>query len=75
VARELRLRIKEAFDEAGVEIPYPQRTVWLNSDERPQPPDPAGIEVRPPRRASQRSEPGADPSLAETATPDDVDER
>lgn len=29
VERELRLRIKEAFDAAGVEIPYPQRTVWL----------------------------------------------
>jgi small-conductance mechanosensitive channel len=29
VERELRLRIKEALDAAGVEIPYPQRTVWL----------------------------------------------
>jgi small-conductance mechanosensitive channel len=29
VERELRLRIKEVFDTAGVEIPYPQRTVWL----------------------------------------------
>jgi small-conductance mechanosensitive channel len=29
VQRELRLGIKEAFDNAGVEIPYPQRTVWL----------------------------------------------
>lgn len=32
VARELRLRIKEAFDEAGIEIPFPQRTVWLRHD-------------------------------------------
>lgn len=32
VARELRLRIKEAFDEAGIEIPFPQRTVWLRQD-------------------------------------------
>lgn len=30
VARELRLRIKEAFDEAGIEMPFPQRTVWIN---------------------------------------------
>jgi small conductance mechanosensitive channel len=75
VARELRLRIKEAFDEAGIEIPYPQRTVWINSDERPERPDPTGIEVRPPRRASQRGEPSADPSLQEVANPDTAEER
>lgn len=28
-ARELRRRLKEAFDEAGIEIPFPQRTVWM----------------------------------------------
>lgn len=33
VARELRLRIKEALDEAGIEIPFPQRTVWVRQDE------------------------------------------
>lgn len=27
VARELRRRIKEAFDEAGIEIPYPRRVI------------------------------------------------
>ncbi|MCP4222088.1 MAG: mechanosensitive ion channel family protein [Actinomycetia bacterium] len=32
IARELRLRIKEAFDEAGIEIPFPQRTVWLRQE-------------------------------------------
>ncbi len=32
VARELRLRLKEAFEEAGIEIPFPQRTVWLRND-------------------------------------------
>jgi len=32
VERELRLRIKEAFDEAGIEIPFPQRTVWLRHE-------------------------------------------
>ena len=30
--RELRGRIKEAFDEAGIEIPFPQRSVWVRSD-------------------------------------------
>ncbi len=29
VARELRIRIKAAFDDAGIEIPFPQRTVTL----------------------------------------------
>lgn len=28
VARALRARIKAAFDQAGIEIPFPQRTVW-----------------------------------------------
>jgi small-conductance mechanosensitive channel len=33
VQRELRRRIKDALDDAGIEIPFPQRTVWLRSDE------------------------------------------
>ncbi len=28
VERELRLRLKVALDEAGIEIPFPQQTVW-----------------------------------------------
>jgi small conductance mechanosensitive channel len=28
VARELRRRIKHRFDDEGIEIPFPQRTVW-----------------------------------------------
>jgi small conductance mechanosensitive channel len=31
-ARELRGRLKTAFDEAGIEIPFPQRTVWVRGD-------------------------------------------
>lgn len=29
VARELRKRLKRAFDESGIEIPFPQRVVWV----------------------------------------------
>jgi small conductance mechanosensitive channel len=29
ISRELRRRIKHAFDLKGIEIPFPQRTVWL----------------------------------------------
>jgi moderate conductance mechanosensitive channel len=32
IARELRRRIKNAFDAAEVEIPFPQRTVWLRTE-------------------------------------------
>ncbi len=33
IERELRARIKDAFDEAGIEIPFPQRTIWLRQDD------------------------------------------
>ena len=39
VSRELRRRLKVAFDEAGIEIPFPQRTIWLRQDAQE---DPAG---------------------------------
>ncbi|HEX3614087.1 MAG TPA: mechanosensitive ion channel family protein [Sporichthyaceae bacterium] len=35
VARMLRERIKTAFDAAGIEIPFPQRSVWVRHEEPP----------------------------------------
>lgn len=32
VARELRRRLKAAFEEAGIELPFPQRSVWLRTE-------------------------------------------
>ena len=42
IARELRARIKQAFDEAGIEIPFPQRTVWHRVEDGATPLVPAG---------------------------------
>ena len=33
VARLIRARMKKAFDEAGIEIPFEQRTVWLRTED------------------------------------------
>lgn len=32
VAREYRERVKAAFDDRGIEIPFPQRTVWIRTE-------------------------------------------
>jgi small-conductance mechanosensitive channel len=36
VSRLIREGIKEAFDERGIEIPFPQQTVWMRTDEQTQ---------------------------------------
>ncbi|MDQ2647915.1 MAG: mechanosensitive ion channel family protein [Actinomycetota bacterium] len=33
VMRELRRRIKQAFDEVGIEIPFQQRTIWVRRED------------------------------------------
>jgi small conductance mechanosensitive channel len=43
-ARVVRRMLKEAFDQAGIEIPFPQRTVWMHhhrDEDRDQEPAPA----------------------------------
>ena len=35
-ARELRARLKYAFDAEGIEIPFPQRTVWMHQVAAPE---------------------------------------
>ncbi len=49
VNRELRARIKTAFDAEGIEIPFPQRTVWVRSDDdgHERNGQPAGSSLRP----------------------------
>lgn len=37
IARELRRRIKLALDSASIEIPFPQRTVWIRDAGSPEP--------------------------------------
>jgi small conductance mechanosensitive channel len=59
IERQLRARIKHAFDEAGISIPYPQRTVWVRQED-PQPveggPAPEAGRAAPPAPAGQRRE-------------------
>lgn len=33
VAREVRRRLKKAFDQEGIEMPFPQRTIWVHQVE------------------------------------------
>ncbi len=47
VTRELRHRVKVALDDAGVDIPFPQRTIWMRTEngagtQVTQPDEPAG---------------------------------
>ena len=68
VARELRRRLKEAFDEEGIEIPFPQRALWIRSDPDAAPTpvtDPPPGSVTPP--TAEPPSGGADSSLERKA--------
>ena len=45
VLRELRMRLKTALDDAGIEIPYPQRTVWVRREGGVSEGDPDDLEL------------------------------
>lgn len=47
ISRELRRRLKAAFDAVGIEIPFPQRTMWVRDEtdrQEPAPLDAAALE-------------------------------
>ncbi|WAZ26723.1 mechanosensitive ion channel family protein [Streptomyces cinnabarinus] len=49
VTRELRHRVKNAFDTAGIGLPFPQRSIWLrNEDEKRSPVNATGSSPRRP---------------------------
>jgi small-conductance mechanosensitive channel len=35
VGREYRRRLKHAFDEAGIEIPFPHRSIYFGEESKP----------------------------------------
>lgn len=72
VMRELRRRIKRSLDEAGVEIPFPQRTVWVRHEPGTEGTDP----FQPPAAAAGATseEPSADGTVDDQPVGSDDDE-
>jgi small-conductance mechanosensitive channel len=52
VKNDLLWKIKTAFDEAGIEIPFPQRVLWFGNDE----PENRGEKKKKPGKADQKGE-------------------
>lgn len=67
IARELRRRIKLALDQAHIEIPFPQRTVWIRRDGEEQPP-PSQRDLSEPTAATGKA--AAEEGATETAEDD-----
>ncbi len=55
ISRELRRRLKLALDAAHIEIPFPQRTVWVRSDDPDAPASPALRDLAAPSAASGKA--------------------
>ncbi len=54
ISRELRRRIKLALDQARIEIPFPQRTVWVRSEHDDEDP-PKAIDFSKPTAATGKA--------------------
>jgi moderate conductance mechanosensitive channel len=77
ISRELRRRIKAAFDATGIEIPFQQRTMWIRNDTEHPPSGPLDTATIERAIATSRSgDRGADRVLAqdENAVAADVEE-
>ncbi|QGG94512.1 mechanosensitive ion channel family protein [Actinomarinicola tropica] len=57
--RELRGRLKDAFDAAGIEIPFPQRSVWVREGSASALTGSGGADGTPPAESSATSPPRA----------------
>lgn len=68
ISRELRRRIKLALDDARIEIPFPQRTVWIRTEEDGDVPAGRSHGVSEETAATGRGAPeeGAEETVAET---------
>jgi moderate conductance mechanosensitive channel len=76
ITRELRRRIKLALDQAHIEIPFPQRTIWVRGaeDELPAPPgrDPSEPSAATGKGAAEEG--AAETSDGQTTAPEPDDE-
>jgi len=73
VAREMRRRIKARFDSEGVEIPFPQSTVWLRSEREDGAPAPGSPTPGAPSQQDRREPPP--PGETEASRSADVQDR
>ncbi len=55
VQRELNRRFKTALDEAGIDIPFPQRTIWVRSEPDTEDPDTEDPDTEDPDTDRRRS--------------------
>ncbi|HSA82232.1 MAG TPA: mechanosensitive ion channel domain-containing protein [Geminicoccaceae bacterium] len=66
VSREFNRRLKNRFDELGIEMPFPHRTVYFGVDKEGKAP-PVGVDLL--REPAAGAEPAAGQGAAETAKP------
>jgi small conductance mechanosensitive channel len=74
VRREFLRRTKQRFDQEGVEIPYPHRTLYFGADKTGVAP-PARVALqRPPRERPEDAAPDAEPEQTSSTTPGEAPE-